>query len=106
MKKIVLIFVGLLTVTAWAETPADIELLSAQKAYQAAIKIQIESQEKTVSLQEQLKEAQQNLVRAQNQVTQLQEEFNQADAQRVQSDAALTNAGTRLDAAWQAVHGQ
>ncbi|PIT08810.1 hypothetical protein [Snodgrassella communis] len=93
-----------LAITAWAESPDDVELLSAQKAYQAALSGQKAGQSRALQLQAQLQSAQLQLKNAQDNVTRLQKDFNQADIQRQQAEAALQAAGARLDAAWQAVH--
>jgi peptidoglycan hydrolase CwlO-like protein len=93
-----------LATSVWAESVAEIELLSAQKAYQAALSSQRTSQRKAQQLQSQLESAQLQLKNAQDNVTRLQSDFNQIDVQRQQADAELQAAGTRLDAAWQAVH--
>lgn len=87
-----------------AETPAEIELFSAQKAYQAALSSQNNSRTKFSQLQIQLESAQLQLRNAQDNVTRLQNDFNQAEQQRQQADSSLQAAGARLDAAWQAVH--
>jgi chromosome segregation ATPase len=93
-----------LSITVWAESPADVELLSAQKAYQTALAAQRASQSRALQLQTQLQSAQLQLKNAQDNVTRLQRDFNQADVQREQADNALQAAGARLDTAWQAVH--
>ena len=47
-----------LAATAWAETPAEVELLSAQKAYQSALSNQNATRTKASQLQTQLETAQ------------------------------------------------
>lgn len=93
----------LLSAPAWAESPAEAELRSAQMAYQAALKSQTDSQERTTALQSRLQNAQTRLERTQAEIVRLQGELNQADVQRQQNDSALQTAGARLDAAWPAV---
>lgn len=90
---------------AWAENPAEVELLSAQKAYQEALKSQTDSQGRSAALQTRLTQAEHRLVQTQAEVSRLQGEVAQADAARAQADTALQAAGARLDAAWRAVHG-
>ena len=46
-----------LAATAWAETPAEVELLSAQKAYQSALSNQNATRTKASQLQTQLEAA-------------------------------------------------
>lgn len=96
----------LFSAVAWAESTAETELLSAQKAYQAALKSQTDSTSRTLTLQSQLKDAQARLERTQAEVVRLQGQLNEADVQRQQHDSALQAAGARLDAAWAAVRGQ
>lgn len=93
-----------LAATAWAETPAEVELLSAQKAYQSALSNQNATRTKASQLQTQLEAAQLQLKNAQDNVARLQSDFNQADVQRQQAETTLQAVGARLDAAWQAVH--
>lgn len=62
--KIRTAFIFLTAVVAtpvWAENPAEIELLSAQKAYQAALKHHANSHHQTTVLQTQLQEAKMRL---------------------------------------------
>ncbi|MDF7676922.1 hypothetical protein PT286_09275 [Neisseriaceae bacterium ESL0693] len=92
----------LLAAAAWADSPAQIELRSAQKAYQAALSAQSNIQGRADAAQLQLQTAQTQLKVAQDNVTTLQDNFNQIDVERQQADAALQAAGARLDAAWQA----
>lgn len=94
-----------LTSPVWADSAADVELLSAQKAYQAALSSQNNIRTQADAIQAQLQNAQTQLKVAQDNVTTLQNSFNQIDVQRQQADATLQSAGSRLDAAWHAVHG-
>lgn len=104
-KYLIAALAACLSAAAWAENPADVELLSAQKAYQDALKGQTDSQARTTTLQSRLQEAQTRQERAQAEVARLQTELNQADAERQQADSSLQAAGSRLDAAWAAARG-
>ena len=106
MKKSMFALLPLLAASwAWAESPAEVELLSAQKAYQAALKGQTDTIGRVTELHSQLQSAQTRLTQTQAEVNRLQGEVAQADAARSQSDSALAAAGARLDAAWTAVRG-
>ena len=104
-KYLIAALAACLSASVWAENPADVDLLSAQKAYQAALKGQTDSQTRTTTLQSRLQEAQTRQERAQAEVARLQAELNQADAERQQADSSLQAAGSRLDAAWAAARG-
>lgn len=106
MKKSMIALLPLLaSAWAWAENPAEVELLSAQKAYQAALKGQTDTVSRAAELQSQLQNAQTRLTQTQAEVNRLQNEAAQAEAARSTADSTLQAAGARLDAAWAAVRG-
>lgn len=88
---------------AWAETAAQTELLSAQLAYQQALKNQTDYASQVSMLQTRLREAQQSLEQKQAEVARLQNQLNEADTSAQTAKSTLDAAGARLDAAWAAV---
>lgn len=91
---------------AWAEDAAQTELLSAQMAYQEALKAQTDNGSRVGMLRTRLEAAQTALQQKQAEVAQLQAQLNEADAAAQQSNSLLEEAGRRLDAAWAAARGQ
>lgn len=94
----------LLASSAWAESEAEIELLSAQKAYQMTLSVQKEKQTRADAALVKLRNAQNQLKTAQDNLDNVQSSFNAVDIERQQADEALQAAGSRLDAAWHEVH--
>lgn len=84
---------------------AEDELLSAQTAFKELLGKYNSSNSTISSLQSQLSSAEKRLTDAQNETNSLRQQLQQAqsDAQNYQSQ--MQQAGERLDAAWQAVHG-
>ena len=91
---------------AWADDAAQTELLSAQMAYQEALKAQTDNGSRVNTLRTRLEAAQTALQQKQAEITQLQTQLNEADVAAQQSNTTLEEAGRRLDAAWTAVRGQ
>ncbi|AZR59545.1 hypothetical protein ELB75_05600 [Eikenella corrodens] len=91
---------------AWADDAAQTELLSAQMAYQEALKAQTDNGSRVNTLRTRLEAAQTALQQKQAEITKLQTQLNEADVAAQQSNTILEEAGRRLDAAWTAVHGQ
>ncbi len=90
---------------AWADDAAQTELLSAQMAYQEALKAQTDNGSRVNTLRSRLEEAQRTVQQKQAEITQLQTQLNEADVAAQQSNSTLEEAGRRLDAAWTAVRG-
>lgn len=88
---------------AAAQTPAEAELLSAQKAYQEILRGS-QSQKNTLASKEaQLATAKQRLTEIQTSISQLETEVSAAQTAQATTNQALQDAGARLDAAWSAV---
>ncbi len=107
MQKMILVAIaGLASGVLWAQTPAEAQLLSAQLAYQQALKAHTSQQGQLTDLQQRLNAAKQRLVEAQSNVQRLEGEVGTAQSAQTQADSALQTAGQQLDAAWAAVKGQ
>lgn len=107
MKKVLLASVLLMgSVAAWADTPAQTELLSAQLAYQEALKHHTNHAGQIATLQTRLQEARNALAAKQQEVSQLEAQVQAVSAQASQAQSTLEAAGQRLDAAWTAVRGR
>lgn len=91
---------------AWADTPAQTELLSAQLAYQEALKNHTTHAGQIATLQTRLQEARTALMAKQQEVNRLEAEVQTVSAQAGQAQSTLDAAGRRLDAAWMAVRGR
>lgn len=88
--------------SAWAQTPAEAELLSAQKAYQEVLR-NSQTQRSNLDLkQQQLTVAKQRLTEIQSSITQLEAEVAAGQQAQTQAQQALQAASARLDAAWSA----
>ncbi|WP_225748381.1 MULTISPECIES: hypothetical protein [Eikenella] len=91
---------------ALAEDAAQTELLSAQMAYQEALKARTDNGSRVATLRSRLESAQATVQQKQAEIVQLQTQLNEADVAAQQSNSTLEEAGRRLDAAWMAVRGQ
>ncbi len=98
--------IGLMTIScsAWAQdtTTSPDALLTAQLAYQQALKEQKQTIGQVGSLKQQLELAQQRLNGAQADVTRIQNQLNDAQTAENNSNQALQAASQQLDAAWSA----
>jgi len=81
---------------AWADDAAQTELLSAQMAYQEALKAQTDNGSRVNTLRTRLEAAQTALQQKQAEITQLQTQLNEADVAAQQSNTTLEEAGRRL----------
>ena len=92
-----------LSSVAWAQTAAETELLSAQKAYQEILRTS-QSQKSSLSVkQEQLNTAKQRLSEIQSSISKLETEVAAEQSANTTAQQALQAAGAKLDAAWAAV---
>ena len=92
-----------LSSVAMAQTAAESELLSAQKAYQEILRTS-QSQKSTLSVkQEQLNTAKQRLTEIQSTISKLETEVAAEQSANITAQQALQAAGAKLDAAWAAV---
>lgn len=85
------------------DSAAQTELLSAQMAYQEALKAQTDYTAKVGTLRERLQAVQTTIQQKQAEAARLQTELNEADVAAQQAGSTLEAAGRRLDAAWTAV---
>ncbi|QMT40474.1 hypothetical protein [Neisseria shayeganii] len=88
------------------QSAAQTELLSAQIAYQEALKAQTDYTAKVGTLRQRLQTVQATIQQKQAEAARLQSELNEADVAAQQAGSTLEAAGRRLDAAWTAVHGR
>ena len=95
-----------LSPVVWAQTAAESELLSAQKAYQEVLRTTQGQKSSLSTKQEQLNTAKQRLTEIQNSISKLEAEVASAQAADTAAQQALQAAGARLDAAWTAVKSQ
>ena len=95
-----------LSSVAWAQTAAESELLSAQKAYQEVLRTTQTQHSSLGTKQGQLNTAKQRLTEIQNSISKLEAEVASAQAADTAAQQALQAAGARLDAAWTAVKSQ
>lgn len=95
----------LLATSTWAmaQTPAEVELLSVQRAYQNALTTIQSTKVALVDQESQLVVAKQRLAAAQSQVTQLEAEVTRLQAAQTAAEQNLSSLGSRLDAAWGSV---
>lgn len=107
MKKVLWFsMLALCSTASWADTPAQTELLSAQLAYQEALKHHTSHAGQIATLQTRLQEARNALQAKQQEVSQLEAQVQTVSAQASQAQSTLDAAGQRLDAAWAAVRGR
>lgn len=97
-----LIAAAALSSTAWAQTPAEAELLSAQVNYQSALKAQQNFKGQLSDTEGRLQQATQRLQGLQQEVQNLETKRGELTQQNSTAQTALEQAGQRLDAAWQA----
>ncbi len=100
-----LLCLALAAAPALADSPAQTELLSAQLAYQEALKTQTDYSSRVNTLQSRLQNVQTTIQQKQAEAAQLQTQLNEADVAAQQANSTLEAAGRRLDAAWTAVRG-
>lgn len=91
---------------ALADAAADTELLSAQVAYQQALKAHTNYAGQIGSVQARLQAVQAVLAEKQQEAQMLQQQLGSLTQNAAQSQAALEAAGARLDKAWLAVRGR
>lgn len=87
---------------AVAQTPIEMELLSAQKSYQVALSSIQSSKTQLLEKQSQLLIAQQRFEEAKNSVSQLEAEVSRLQAAQISAEQQLQSLGSRLDSAWSA----
>ncbi|STZ77113.1 hypothetical protein [Bergeriella denitrificans] len=104
MKRLLLVAAALTAANVYADA-ADDALLSAQTAYRAALKAQSDNDGRIIRLQSDLRDAQSRLSQAQADITRLEGELQNANTLKTQQADTLQQAGSRLDAAWNAVYG-
>ena len=105
MQKLLVVSMGMCLFAAQlavAQTSADVELLSAQKAYQEALRDNQGFQTELLGKQQALAAAKKRLVELQNNITQLESEINTLQSSKTNADQTISAAGLRLDAAWRA----
>ena len=98
MKKII---ISLSALILWTVAQADSELLSAQLAYQQALKAYSTQKDQTVALQTQLEQAKTQLQLLQNQIQTLETKYTEAQTLQNSLESKLNEAGSLLDNAWQ-----
>lgn len=91
-----------LSSAAWAQSPAEAELLSAQINYQQALKAQQNFKGQVGETQSRLDSAKQRLQGLQQEVQNLETKLSDLSQQNSNAQALLDQAGQRLDAAWAA----
>ncbi|MBP6344496.1 hypothetical protein AB8Q18_14555 [Neisseriaceae bacterium CLB008] len=97
-----LIATAALSSAAWAQTPAEAELLSAQVNYQQALKAQQNFKGQVGETEGRLQMAKQRLQGLQQEVQTLETKLGELSQQSSSAQATLEQAGQRLDAAWAA----
>lgn len=103
--SLTLLLLSLITSAAWAESPAETELRSAQLAYQKALSERDSYTNQIPQLEQDLQTAKNQEAEAQRRISELQGRLQASTAAKAQADAALAAAGQRLEAAWSAVRG-
>lgn len=93
---------SLVATFAVAQTPVDMELLSAQKSYQMALSSIQSSKTQLIEKQSQLTIAQQRFDAAKSSVSQLEAEVARLQAAQTSAEQQLQSLGSRLDSAWSA----
>lgn len=88
--------------TAWAQTPVEAELLSAQVNYQQALKAQQNFKGQVGETESRLQMAKQRLQGLQQEVQTLETKLGELTQQNSSAQTVLEQAGQRLDAAWSA----
>lgn len=104
MKKLLMMLVCAATLPAFADSAGD-ELVSAQAAFRQALSSQTAGQGKIADLQKRLTDAQNRKAALEADIAKLTTELGEAQQAQTTFDSTLKQAGDRLNAAWQAVHG-
>ncbi|MBP6117138.1 MAG: hypothetical protein KBC57_12075 [Neisseriaceae bacterium] len=97
-----LITAAALSSAAWAQTPVEAELLSAQMNYQQALRAQQNFKGQVSETESRLQMAKQRLQGLQQEVQTLETRMGELSQQHSSAQATLEQAGQRLDAAWAA----
>ena len=104
MKKRIALFLLAAALPMAASGNSD-ELMSAQAAFRQALAAQNSIDAGLTYLQQRLEDAQRRKASAEADVQAYSQKLAEAQQQKAANDSALKQAGERLNAAWQAVHG-
>lgn len=104
MKKWIVLLALSASAPVFADAASD-ELMSAQAAFRQALSNQTSGQGKIADLQNRLQSAQSRKAALEAEITKLSAELTEAQQAQTTYDGTLKAAGDRLNAAWQAVHG-
>ncbi len=104
MKKRITLFLLAAALPMAASGNSD-ELMSAQAAFRQALAAQNSTDAGLTYLQQRLEDAQRRKASAEADVQAYSQKLAEAQQQKAANDSALKQAGERLNAAWQAVHG-
>ena len=101
-RNVLMAMLCVMGLQAWAQTPAEVELLSAQKSYQQALSLVHSNKSTLKTKQDELVVAKQRLEAAQQSVNQLQQEVTRLQDAQQAAEGQLQSLGARLDQAWSA----
>ncbi len=104
MKKRITLFLLVAALPMAAAGNSD-ELMSAQAAFRQALAAQNSTDAGLIHLQQRLEDAQRRKASAEADIQAYSQKLAEAQQQKAANDSALKQAGERLNAAWQAVHG-
>ena len=104
MKKRIALFLLAAALPMAASGNSD-ELMSAQAAFRQALAAQNSIDAGLTYLQQRLEDAQRRKATAEADIQAYSQKLAEAQQQKAANDSALKQAGERLNAAWQAVHG-